>query len=175
MWLYSCTITNFWSILLRSGWSLLCPSISAFVNVIACRKLQRQTDEWQRMLQQRDDELTTSQSSIQVCVYLYLTLPGVISLQLELGMDQVITVRISRINNTLSTVCLSCVCLFVCYNVCYSYNITGKRFQLSSLNLFVSFLLHVKFTASYCIVFWHPLTHTWPHLRCEVGLEEGEY
>jgi len=21
----------------------------------------------------------------------------------------------------------------------------------------------------------HPLTSTWPHLRCDVGLEEGEY
>ena len=32
-----------------------------------------------------------------------------------------------------------------------------------------------KVIGKFCTSTIHPLTSTWPHLRCDVGLEEGEY
>jgi len=34
--------------------------------------------------------------------------------------------------------------------------------------------VYVLFTL-YAVQYFSPVTSTWPHLRCDIGLEEGEY
>ena len=49
------------------------------------------------------------------------------------------------------------------------YNAGGKYFDAGG---------HLYARATYCcptVCFLYPLTSTWPHLRCDVGQEEGEY